>query len=60
MNSDGIDVLRNHPYMDFYKAKAIVEFRRKRGKIEGLSQISMFEEFSEKDLERLKHYFSFE
>lgn len=60
VNSDGIDVLRNHPYMDFYKAKAIVEFRRKRGKIEGLSQISMFEEFSEKDLERLKHYFSFE
>lgn len=46
--------------MDFYKARAIVEFRRRRGKIKDLSQISMFNEFSDKDIDRLKHYFSFD
>ena len=33
VNKDGLDKLRNHPYMDFYKAKAILEYRRKRGNI---------------------------
>lgn len=60
VNKDGLDRLRNHPYMDFYKARAILEYRRKRGKIKGLSRLSLFEEFSEKDLQRLSPYLSFE
>lgn len=60
INKAGIDELRSHPYMDFYKAKAIIDFRRKRGSIDGLSQISMFEEFTEEDIDKLSHYFSFE
>lgn len=60
INKAGIDELRSHPYMDFYKAKAIIDFRRKRGSIDGMSQISMFEEFSEEDIDKLSHYFSFE
>ena len=60
VNSASLDKLRSHPYMDFYKAKAIMEYRRKRGKIKGLSQLSMFEEFTEKDLKRLSPYITFE
>lgn len=60
VNKAGLDKLRNHPYMDFYKAKAIVEYRRKRGKIKSLSRLSLFEEFTEKDLEKLSPYLSFE
>ena len=60
VNSASVDKLRSHPYMDFYKAKAIMEYRRKRGKIKGLSQLSMFEEFTEKDLKRLSPYLTFE
>lgn len=60
INSASLDKLRSHPYMDFYKAKAIMEYRRKRGKIKGLSQLSMFEEFTEKDLKRLSPYLTFE
>lgn len=60
VNSASLDKLRSHPYMDFYKAKAIMEYRRKRGKIKGLSQLSMFEEFTEKDLKRLSSYLTFE
>ena len=60
VNSASLDKLRSHPYMDFYKAKAFMEYRRKRGKIKGLSQLSMFEEFTEKDLKRLSPYLTFE
>lgn len=60
INKAGIDELRSHPYMDFYKAKAIIDFRRKRGPIDGMSQISMLEEFTEEDIDKLSHYFSFE
>ncbi|MCF2736999.1 helix-hairpin-helix domain-containing protein [Bacteroides caecigallinarum] len=60
INKAGLDELRSHPYMDFYKARAIIDFRRKRGFIDGMSQISMFEEFSEEDIDKLSHYFSFE
>ena len=60
VNRAGLDELRNHPYMNFYRAKVILEYRRKRGKIKGLSQLSMFQEFSEKDLQRLKPYLDFE
>lgn len=59
INRSNLDQLRNHPYMNFYKAKAILEFRRKRGKIKGLSQLSMFQEFTEKDLQRLQPYLDF-
>lgn len=60
VNRAGLDELRSHPYMDFYKARAILEYRRKRGNIKGLSQLSMMEEFAEKDLERLLPYLSFD
>ncbi len=60
VNSFTLDRLRNHPYMNFYKAKVIIEYRRKRGKIKNLSQLSFFEEFTEKDLNKLVYYFSFD
>ena len=60
VNRASLERLKIHPYMNFYKAKAILEYRRKRGKIKSLSQLSMYEEFSEKDLKKLSPYLSFE
>ena len=60
VNSDGLERLRRHPYMDFYKAKVIVEHRRRRGKLTSLAQLSLYEEFTEQDLERLAPYLSFD
>ncbi|WP_455673433.1 helix-hairpin-helix domain-containing protein [Phocaeicola sp.] len=59
-NKSGLDRLRSHPYVNFYQAKVIIEFRRKRGKIKSLSQLCLYEEFTEKDLERLSHYLVFD
>lgn len=60
VNKESLDRLRAHPYLNFYQAKVIVEHRRKKGEIKNLSQLSLYEEFAEKDLERLSAYFSFD
>ena len=60
INRASLDRLRSHPYMDFYKAKAIIEYRRKRGKLKSLSQLSLFEAFSEEDIKKITPYLSFE
>ncbi len=60
INKAGLEQLRNHPYMNFYKAKVILEHRRKRGKINDISQLSFYEEFSDDDIKRLSPYLSFD
>ena len=60
VNRESLDKLRAHPYLNFYQAKVIVEHRKKRGEIKSLSQLSLYEEFTEKDLNRLSAYFSFD
>ena len=60
INEVGLETLRAHPYLNFYQARIIVEHRRKKGSIKSLSQLSLYEEFTEKDLERLSAYFKFD
>lgn len=60
INEASLEILRAHPYLNFYQAKTIVEHRRKKGKIKSLSQLSLYEEFTEKDLERLSAYITFD
>lgn len=60
LNTAGLDKLRSHPYLTFYQAKVIMEYRKKKGKIKSLSQLSLYEEFTEKDLIRLVAYVSFD
>ena len=60
VNRESLDKLRAHPYLNFYQAKIIVEHRKKRGEIKSLSQLSLYEEFTEKDLMRLSAYFNFD
>lgn len=60
LNRTGIDRLRNHPYFNFYQAKAIVEYRKKKGVLNSLKPFALYEEFTEADLERISHYVCFE
>lgn len=60
INSYSLDRLRSHPYINFYQAKAIVEIRKKSGRLENTNQLSLLEEFSESDLEKLNPYFDFD
>ena len=60
VNEAGLETLRSHPYLNFYQAKVIIEHRRKKGKLKSLSQLSLYEVFTEKDLERLSAYLKFD
>ncbi|MBR5706911.1 MAG: helix-hairpin-helix domain-containing protein [Bacteroidaceae bacterium] len=59
VNTATLSDLRRHPYMDFYKARAIVEYRRERGILKGPDQLSFMEEFTGQDLMRLEPYLDF-
>ena len=60
LNLMGIERLKAHPYINFYQAKVIVEYRKKKGKLKSLKQLSLYEEFTPQDMERLSHYVCFE
>ena len=59
VNTASLDKLRSHPYINFYQAKAIVEIRKKKGKLENIHELYLLEEFTTEDLERIKHYLAF-
>ena len=59
VNSSTLTELRRHPYIDFYQARAIVDYRQERGKIKGPEQLSFMEEFTDQDLVRLGPYLDF-
>lgn len=60
INQMSVDVLRRHPYLNFYQSRVIVEHRRKYGAIRTLQDLSLYEEFTPADMERLQPYVSFE
>lgn len=60
LNRVGVEQLRNHPYINFYQAKAIVEWRKKNGPLRNLKPFVLYEEFSEEDMERIGRYAGFD
>lgn len=59
INKEGVDRLRDHPYLNFYQARTIVEHRKKYGAIKSLQELTLYPEFTPEDLARLKPYVSF-
>jgi competence ComEA-like helix-hairpin-helix protein len=60
VNNASVEKLKAHPYLNFYQAKAIVEIRKKKGKLEGINELSLLEEFTGEDLDRIRPYLAFE
>lgn len=60
INRLSLTQLRSHPYLSFYQARAIVEYRKREGDLRSIQQLSFLEGFSTADIERLKPYLSFE
>ncbi|MDR1004024.1 MAG: helix-hairpin-helix domain-containing protein [Prevotellaceae bacterium] len=59
LNKAGVDRLRAHPYINFYQARAIVEYRKKHGALNSLKPFTLYEEFTPEALERISHYVCF-
>lgn len=60
LNRGGTASLRRHPYINFYQARAIVEWRREHGPLKDLTPFEQHPDFTKEDLERLGHYVCFE
>jgi len=60
INTATVEKLKSHPYLNFYKAKAIYEFRRKKGKLRDINDLKLLTEMTTDDLTRIKPYLSFE
>ncbi|MDR1371507.1 MAG: helix-hairpin-helix domain-containing protein [Dysgonamonadaceae bacterium] len=59
VNTALLDRLKAHPYLDFYQAKAIIELRKKRSKINSIGDLELLEEFTQENLEKIRHYLDF-
>lgn len=59
INKASIERLNAHPYINFYQAKIIIEYRKKKGNLKSIDQLALYEEFTKEDLERISHYVVF-
>ena len=59
LNTATLAQLRKHPYVNFYQAKAICDYRRLKGKLTSLSQLHLLKDFTSEAIERLRPYVAF-
>ncbi len=59
VNKLTLQQLRRHPYINYYQAKAITDYRRLHGRIENLNQLRFSSDFTETDIRRLTPYVTF-
>ena len=56
VNQLSLQQLRRHPYINFYQAKTIVEYRRLRGPLKSLNELRLSKDFPPEAIERLAPY----
>ncbi len=59
VNKLSLQQLRRHPYINYYQAKAITDYRRLHGRIEDIRQLRLSSGFTEKDFQRLAPYIDY-
>lgn len=59
LNKLTLNQLQRHPYINFYQAKAITEYRRLRGPLHSLKELSLHKDFPEEAIQRLQPYVEF-
>ncbi|MFZ4583398.1 MAG: helix-hairpin-helix domain-containing protein, partial [Paludibacter sp.] len=60
VNTASVEKLNAHPYLNFYESKAIYEFRRRKGKLNAATQLSVLSEIKPETLRKISPYLSFE
>jgi len=59
VNTLSLNELRKHPYLNFYQAKAITDFRRLHGPLRSLSDLRLSKDFPPEAIKRLEPYVEF-
>ena len=60
LNKASVERMMHHPYINYYQARVIVEHRKKKGRLKSLKQLSLYEEFTSADLERIEPYICYD
>ena len=53
LNKASVERMMHHPYINYYQARVIVEHRK-------MKQLSLYEEFTSADLERIEPYICYD
>ena len=59
VNKLSLNQLKHHPYISFYQARDIVDYRRLRGSIKSLDDLRLLKDFPPEEIERLRPYVEF-
>ena len=59
VNKLTLNQLKAHPYINFYQAREIVEYRRQRGYIKDVSDLSLLPDFTPEVIEKLQPYLEY-
>ncbi|MCR5270424.1 MAG: helix-hairpin-helix domain-containing protein [Prevotella sp.] len=60
VNRLSLNELRRHPYINYYQARAIIDYRRQHGTITDLQQLSLLPDFPPEAIARLRPYISYQ
>lgn len=59
INQLSLNELRRHPYINFYMAKAITDYRRLHGTIKSLNELRLIKDFTPEAIKRLTPYVAY-
>jgi DNA uptake protein ComE-like DNA-binding protein len=59
VNKLSLNQLKRHPYISFYQARDIVDYRRLRGPLKSLDDLRLLKDFPPEAIERLRPYVEF-
>lgn len=59
INQLSLNQLRRHPYINFYQAKAICDYRRLKGPLKSLDELKLLKDFPPDEIKRLQPYIIF-
>lgn len=51
--------LKHHPYINFYQARRIIDYRRLKGPLHSIDDLRLLKDFTQRDIERLRPYVEF-
>ena len=60
INKASLQELKKHPYISFFQARDISDYRRLKGNIRSLSELKLLKDFPPKAIERLEPYMDYE
>ena len=59
LNRLTLNELIHHPYINFYQARRIIDYRRLKGPLHSIDDLRLLKDFSQRDIERLRPYVEF-